>query len=46
MHDRLTRADRCRQRAVTCHELAKHADPPFLGDFYRRVAVRYMFMAE
>jgi hypothetical protein len=26
--------------------LAKHAQPAFLGDFYRRIAVRYMFMAE
>jgi hypothetical protein len=22
------------------------ADPPFLRDFYRRTAVRYLFMAE
>jgi len=46
MHDRLTRADRYREEALRCHELAKHADLPFLGDFYRRIAVRYMFMAE
>jgi hypothetical protein len=46
MHDRLSRVDRYREEALRCHELAKHADPPFLGEFYRRVAVRYMFMAE
>jgi hypothetical protein len=46
MHDRLSRVDRYREEALRCHELAKHADLPFLGEFYRRVAVRYMFMAE
>jgi hypothetical protein len=46
MHDRLTGADRYREEALRYHELAKYADPPFLGDFYRRIAVRYMFMAE
>jgi hypothetical protein len=42
----LDRADHYRKEAVRCHELAKDARPAFLGDFYRRVAVRYMFMAE
>jgi hypothetical protein len=28
------------------HELAEHADPPFLGDFYRKVAARYRLMAK
>jgi hypothetical protein len=42
----LDRADHYRNEAVKCHELAKHAQPAFLGDFYRRIAVRYMFMAE
>jgi hypothetical protein len=46
MHDRLIKADRYREEALRCHELAKYADPPYLGDFYRRIAVRYMFMAE
>ncbi len=31
---------------MKCHELAKSAELSFLGDFYRRIAVRYMFMAE
>jgi len=26
--------------------MARHADPPFLREFYRRIAVRYLFMAE
>jgi hypothetical protein len=26
--------------------LAKFATPPYLGDFYRGVAVRYVFMAQ
>jgi hypothetical protein len=42
----LDRADHYRKEAVKCHELAKHAQPAYLGDFYRRIAVRYMFMAE
>jgi hypothetical protein len=46
MQDPLVRADHYRNEARKCHELAKHAQPAFLGDFYRRVAVRYMFMAE
>jgi hypothetical protein len=46
MQDPLNRADHYRKEAVKCHELAKYAQPAFLGDFYRRIAVRYMFMAE
>ena len=46
MQDPLNRADHYRREAVKCHELAKYAQPAFLGDFYRRIAVRYMFMAE
>jgi hypothetical protein len=40
------RSDHYRKKAVRCHELAKVAEPAFFADFYRRVAVRYMFMAE
>jgi hypothetical protein len=46
MQDPLNRADHYRGEAVKYHELAKYAQPAFLGDFYRRIAVRYMFMAE
>jgi hypothetical protein len=46
MRQALDRADHYRKEAVKCHELAKHAQPAYLGDFYRRIAVRYMFMAE
>jgi hypothetical protein len=35
-----------RKKAMECGELAKYARPAFLGDFYRRVAMRYVFMAE
>jgi hypothetical protein len=31
---------------MECGELAKYVRPAFLGDFYRRVAMRYLFMAE
>jgi hypothetical protein len=43
MQDPLNRADHYRNEAVKYHELAKYAQPAFLGDFYRRIAVRYMF---
>jgi hypothetical protein len=46
MRHPLDRADHYRKEAVKCHELAKHAQLAYLGDFYRRIAVRYMFMAE
>jgi hypothetical protein len=46
MQDPLDRADHYRKEAVKCHELAKCVQPAFLGDFYRHMAVRYMFMAE
>jgi hypothetical protein len=32
--------------AVKYHELGKSAQPSYLGDFYRGVAVRYVFMAQ
>jgi hypothetical protein len=31
---------------VKYHELGKFAKPAYLGDFYRGVAVRYVFMAQ
>jgi hypothetical protein len=46
MQDPLWKADQYRKKAARCHELAKSADPAYLGDFYRGVAVRYLFMAE
>ena len=41
-----SKADHYRKEAVKYHELAKFARPAYLGDFYRRIAVRYLFMAE
>ncbi len=50
MQDPISRAERkaahYRKEAVKYHELAKFASPAYLGEFYRRVAVRYLFMAE
>jgi hypothetical protein len=50
MQDPTSRAERkaqhYRKEAVKYHELAKFASPAYLGDFYRRIAVRYLFMAE
>ena len=34
------------KEAIRCAELAKEASPPFLAEIYRKVAVRYVFMAE
>jgi hypothetical protein len=28
------------------HDLAEHAEPPFLSDLYRKVATRYRMMAK
>ena len=33
MRHPLDRADHYRKVAVKCHELAKHAQPAYLGDF-------------
>jgi hypothetical protein len=46
MGDRLNRAEHYRKQAETYHELAKFAEPAYLGDFYRGVAVRYVFMSQ
>jgi hypothetical protein len=41
-----SRAEHYRKLAVKYHELGKYAQPSYLGDFYRGVAVRYVFMAQ
>jgi hypothetical protein len=46
MQDPLSKANRYRQEAAKCYELAKSSSPSFLSDCYRRVAVQYLFMAE
>jgi hypothetical protein len=40
------RLERYQKLAHKYHELAKVARPAYLGDFYRGVAVRYVFMAQ
>jgi hypothetical protein len=42
----LSRAEHYRKLAVKYHDLGKTARPSYLGDFYRGVAVRYVFMAQ
>jgi hypothetical protein len=42
----MRRSEHYRKKAAKYHELAKSARPPYLGDFYRGVAVRYVFMAQ
>jgi hypothetical protein len=42
----VSKVERYRKEAIRCAELAKDARPPFLAEIYRKVAVRYVFMAE
>jgi hypothetical protein len=46
MQDALSKAERYRKEAKKWGELAKNAQPAYLGEVYRQVAVRYLFMAE
>jgi hypothetical protein len=46
MLDSVSKVERYRNEANRCAELAKEASPPFLAEIYRKVAVRYVFMAE
>jgi hypothetical protein len=46
MRDLLSKAEHYEKLAHKYHELAKVAQPAYLGDFYRGVAVRYVFMAQ
>jgi hypothetical protein len=46
MRDPLSRAEHYTKLAVKYRDLAKFAQPAYLGDFYRSVAVRYVFMAQ
>jgi hypothetical protein len=46
MRDPLSRAEHYTKLAVKYRDLAKFAQPAYLGDFYRGVAVRYAFMAQ
>jgi hypothetical protein len=46
MQDAFSKAERYRKEANKYGELAKAASPPFLGEIYRKVAMRYVFMAE
>jgi hypothetical protein len=46
MQDSLNKADHFRKLADKYQVLAKLGRPAYLGDFYRRVATRYLLMAE
>jgi hypothetical protein len=47
MHeDAVNKAERYRKEANKYGELAKQAEPGYLADVYRKVAVQYAFMAE
>jgi hypothetical protein len=46
MQGAVGKAERYRKEASKYAELAKHAQPAYLGKVYRKVAVRYVFMAE
>jgi hypothetical protein len=40
------KAEHFRSLAIKYHDMAKVAEPAYLGSFYRNVAVRYVFMAQ
>jgi hypothetical protein len=46
MLDSVSKVERYRKEANRCADLAKEASPPFLAEIYRKVAIRYVFMAE
>jgi hypothetical protein len=46
MQDSVSKAGRYRKEANKYGELAKKAQSAYLSDVYRKVAVRYVFMAE
>lgn len=46
MQESLNKADHFRKQADKYQVLAKFARPAYLGDFYKRVAARYLLMAE
>jgi hypothetical protein len=44
--DALSKAERYRRAANRYGEMAKQAEPGYLAEVFRKVAVRYVFMAE
>jgi uncharacterized membrane-anchored protein len=46
MLDSVGKVERYRREANRCAELAKEANPAFPAEIYRKVALRYVFMAE
>ena len=44
--DALSKAERYRKAANKYGEMAKQAEPGYLAEVFRKVAVRYVFMAE
>jgi hypothetical protein len=46
MSDQLSAADRYRSDAAKFSELAESAETPFLRDYYKRLAQRYLMHAE
>jgi hypothetical protein len=46
MVDHNEKADRYWALMPKYNDLSKSADPPFLGDFYRKIAARYRRMAK
>jgi hypothetical protein len=44
--DALSKAERYRKAANKYGEMAKQAEPSYLAEVYRKIAVRYVFMAE
>jgi hypothetical protein len=45
MQNPIKRSEHYREKAAKYYELANRAQPPYLGEFYRGIAVRYVSMA-
>ena len=46
MLDHTNKAERSRTMMLKYYDLAAQAEPPFMGDFYRKAASRYQAMAK
>jgi hypothetical protein len=45
MQNRIKRSEHYREKAAKYYDLANRTHPPYLGEFYRGIAVRYVAMA-
>jgi hypothetical protein len=46
MQNTIKRSEHYREKAAKYYELASRTHPPYIGEFYRGIAVRYVSMAQ